>query len=196
MQSPYVRKLLYFSCPCVRRLLYCSCLCVHRLLYYCVVGGEEPWIELAAMTGKNPRKLASTDLGAPSGLTVDPYRAAGRLYWADAKLNRVETALWDGSRRTVLARGRAAGGLLIGEGYTHGQQTSGQQLLTCRSCVCLYVQSTRSISVSTACLAWRLSIVCMSAVRTACSALSVCLLLVLTCSCVCCDRLPGATGRV
>ena len=39
-------------------------------------------------------------LGWPNGLTID--YAAYRIYWADAKLDRIETADFEGNNRQVL----------------------------------------------------------------------------------------------
>jgi low density lipoprotein receptor-related protein 5/6 len=64
--------------------------------------GEKPKIERANLDGTDRRVLISTDLGWPNGLAVD--REGGRLYWGDAKTDRIETSDLLGGDRKVLVQ--------------------------------------------------------------------------------------------
>ena len=59
-------------------------------------------IETASMDGSMRTTLHSDGLVWPNGITLD-YEA-GRIYWVDAYLNRIEHSLYDGSQRIVLIR--------------------------------------------------------------------------------------------
>ena len=50
--------------------------------------GKNPIIEQAAMDGTARRIIVKGNLGAPNGLTMD--HSSNRLYWIDAKLDRIE----------------------------------------------------------------------------------------------------------
>jgi len=50
--------------------------------------GKNPKIEQAAMDGTARRIIVNDNLGAPNGLTMD--HSSNRLYWIDAKLDRIE----------------------------------------------------------------------------------------------------------
>lgn len=66
--------------------------------------GPKPKIEKAEMDGKNRKSIVTETLFWPNGLTID--YTTNRIYWADAKHNVIETALFDGSdRRKVLTKG-------------------------------------------------------------------------------------------
>ncbi|KAH6935214.1 hypothetical protein HPB50_004783 [Hyalomma asiaticum] len=62
--------------------------------------GQPAKIERAALDGSERRVLVSTDLGWPNGLALDARE--GRLYWADARTDRMESSRLDGSDRRVL----------------------------------------------------------------------------------------------
>ncbi len=64
--------------------------------------GTYPKIERAYFDGTNRRTLISEDLKWPNGLTID-YETK-RLYWADAHLDKLETADFNGEYRSVLTR--------------------------------------------------------------------------------------------
>lgn len=50
--------------------------------------GKNPKIEQAGMDGTARRVIVSTNLGLPTGLAID--HSSNRLYWTDAKLDRIE----------------------------------------------------------------------------------------------------------
>ena len=77
-----------------------SFLCCQRLLYWTDVG-KNPKIEQAAMDGTARRVIVNENLGAPNGLTMD--HSSNRLYWIDAKLDRIEEFdLNNRNRRVIL----------------------------------------------------------------------------------------------
>ena len=54
------------------------------------------------MDGENRTVLHSTGIQQPYGLTLDYAQPVSRLYWIDARLNRIETSGVDGSNRRVI----------------------------------------------------------------------------------------------
>ncbi|KAJ8042188.1 Low-density lipoprotein receptor-related protein 6 [Holothuria leucospilota] len=62
--------------------------------------GSFPKIEKSFGDGSNRIVIASLFLGWPNGITLD--ETAKKLYWADAKLNRIERCNLDGSHRELL----------------------------------------------------------------------------------------------
>jgi len=62
--------------------------------------GDDAKIERANLDGTARVFLVNTSLGWPNGLTID--YAERRLYWGDAKLDRIETCQLDGSQRQLL----------------------------------------------------------------------------------------------
>ncbi|CDW51881.1 low density lipoprotein receptor (ldl) [Trichuris trichiura] len=63
--------------------------------------GVQAFISKAAMDGSSFKRIVTTGLAWPNGLTVDHY--ADRLYWADAFLDIIESSDLEGrSRRVVL----------------------------------------------------------------------------------------------
>ncbi len=81
-------------------------LCVlfsHRLMFW-TDWGQSPKIERASMDGHNRTVLHSVHVVWPNALTADYITKA--LYWADAKLQVIESCFYDGSyRRPVLLEG-------------------------------------------------------------------------------------------
>lgn len=66
--------------------------------------GKNPKIERASMDGQNRTLLHSVHVVWPNALTADYITKA--LYWADAKLQVIESCFYDGShRRPVLLEG-------------------------------------------------------------------------------------------
>ena len=64
--------------------------------------GSKPKIEQAAMDGSSRRSVITGNLGWPNGLTID--RSTNLLYWADAKLDKIEVSdLTGANRRLVVA---------------------------------------------------------------------------------------------
>jgi sugar lactone lactonase YvrE len=62
--------------------------------------GDNARIERAWMDGTNRDVIVSTDLGWPNGLAIDT--AEKRIYWCDAKLDRIESSNYNGSDRRVV----------------------------------------------------------------------------------------------
>ena len=62
--------------------------------------GDAAKIERANLDGSARVVLVNTSLGWPNGLTIDYDE--GRIYWGDARLDRIETCRLDGSRRQIL----------------------------------------------------------------------------------------------
>lgn len=50
--------------------------------------GEHPKIECASLDGQDRRVLVNTSLGWPNGLALDLQE--GKLYWGDAKTDKIE----------------------------------------------------------------------------------------------------------
>jgi len=62
--------------------------------------GDNAKIEQANHDGSARRVLVNSSLGWPNGLTVDYDER--RLFWGDAKLDRIESCRLDGSDRRIL----------------------------------------------------------------------------------------------
>ena len=62
--------------------------------------GVSPMIMACVMDGTNCNPLVTTQIVWPNGLVID--FATDRLFWVDAKLDRVESVKLDGSNRKVL----------------------------------------------------------------------------------------------
>ncbi|KAJ8025693.1 Low-density lipoprotein receptor-related protein 6 [Holothuria leucospilota] len=62
--------------------------------------GSFPKIEKSFGDGSNRIIITSLSLGWPNGITLD--ETARKLYWADARLNRIERCNLDGSQRELL----------------------------------------------------------------------------------------------
>lgn len=59
--------------------------------------GENPKIERANLDGSDRLTLLNTSLGWPNGLAID--YTAGKLYWGDAKTDKIEVSVTDVSSR-------------------------------------------------------------------------------------------------
>lgn len=62
--------------------------------------GANPKIEKAGMDGSGRQSIVTENLAWPNGLTID--QATKRLYWADAKLDKIETTDLNGGNRQLL----------------------------------------------------------------------------------------------
>ena len=62
--------------------------------------GKHPKIEEAGMDGSSRRLIVGDNLGAPTGLTID--HPSSRLFWIDAKLDRIEEFDLKTKQRKVL----------------------------------------------------------------------------------------------
>lgn len=64
--------------------------------------GVNPKIEQAAMDGSARQTIVTGNLAWPNGLTID--QANNRLFWADAKLDKIESSdLTGGNRQLILS---------------------------------------------------------------------------------------------
>lgn len=71
----------------------------YRLIYW-TDWGTHAKIEKAAMDGSMRQVLINDSLVWPNGIAIDfEYM---RLYWADAKLDKIERSNMDGSDRTII----------------------------------------------------------------------------------------------
>lgn len=59
-------------------------------LMYWTDWGENPKIECANLDGQERRVLVNTSLGWPNGLALDLQE--GKLYWGDAKTDKIEVS--------------------------------------------------------------------------------------------------------
>lgn len=62
--------------------------------------GYRPQIERTYMDGTNRKVIINSNLGFPNGLSID--YVADRLYWVDAKLDKIETSTLEGNNRVTL----------------------------------------------------------------------------------------------
>jgi len=62
--------------------------------------GKDPKIERAALDGSHRIILVQTSVTWPNGLTIDYL--SRKIYWADAKLDKIEVMNLDGSNRRVV----------------------------------------------------------------------------------------------
>jgi len=74
-----------------------------RLMFWTDVNEQSPRIEYSWMTGEQRRTLVSERLLRPTGLAIDYYKDH-RVYWADSKLNVIESVNYDGTDRAFVAR--------------------------------------------------------------------------------------------
>ncbi|CAD5111663.1 DgyrCDS948 [Dimorphilus gyrociliatus] len=74
--------------PCVRKLFWTS------------LRRESPSIQSSSLIGWNRKAIISTKIIAPNGLAID--QKAQKLYWADAKLDKIERCDYDGLNRVVI----------------------------------------------------------------------------------------------
>lgn len=56
-----------------------------------------PSIERAYFTGYEREAIITTDIRMPNGITLD--HKAQKLYWGDARLDKIERCEYDGSKR-------------------------------------------------------------------------------------------------
>ena len=62
--------------------------------------GKHPKIERAALDGSHRIALVTSSVAWPNGLTIDYL--SRKIYWADAKLDKIEVMNLDGSNRRVV----------------------------------------------------------------------------------------------
>ncbi|XP_002138212.3 prolow-density lipoprotein receptor-related protein 1 isoform X1 [Drosophila pseudoobscura] len=71
------------------------------MIYWTNWNEESPSIQRAYLTGYGTEKIIRTDIKMPNALTLDLEEQ--KLYWADARLDKIECTNYDGSNRVVLA---------------------------------------------------------------------------------------------
>ena len=71
--------------------------------------GKQPKIERASLDGSDRTVLVNSHLGWPNGLALD--YSAGKLYWGDAKTDKIE--VWGLKMERWVEEGR-----IKGEGHT------------------------------------------------------------------------------
>ena len=67
--------------------------------------GANPKIEQAEMDGSARQTIVTGNLAWPSGLTID--QATNRLFWADAKLDKIEASDLTGGNRQLIVSSSA-----------------------------------------------------------------------------------------
>ncbi|RUS89222.1 hypothetical protein EGW08_003032, partial [Elysia chlorotica] len=94
--------------------------------------GTNPRIERAYMDGTTRKVIINRELGYPNGLTID-YSAEPRLYWGDAKLDKIETADLAGrDRHTLVQRTPHPFGLTVFEDRIYWTDWQTERLETAR----------------------------------------------------------------
>ncbi|CAH1165542.1 unnamed protein product [Phyllotreta striolata] len=63
---------------------------------------QQPTIERAFLTGYGRESIIKTDIRMPNAITLD--HKAQKLYWGDARLDKIERCEYDGTNRVVLAK--------------------------------------------------------------------------------------------
>ncbi|KAL1502195.1 hypothetical protein ABEB36_007373 [Hypothenemus hampei] len=63
---------------------------------------RQPSIERVFFTGYGRSSIIKTDIRMPNGITLD--HKAQKLYWGDARLDKIERCEYDGTKRVVLAK--------------------------------------------------------------------------------------------
>lgn len=70
-----------------------------RRLFWTNWNDHQPAIQTVQFNGHNAQSIISDDIRTPNGLTID--YAAQKLYWSDARLDKIERCDYDGSNRVV-----------------------------------------------------------------------------------------------
>lgn len=71
-------------------------------LYWTNWNESRPGIQRAFTSGRDLQYIVSTEVLMPNALALDHFTRL--LYWADARLDKLERAHYDGSHRAVLAK--------------------------------------------------------------------------------------------
>lgn len=71
------------------------------MVYWTNWNSETPSIQRAYVTGYSVESVITTDIQMPNAITIDYDN--NKLYWADARLDKIERCDYDGSHRVVLA---------------------------------------------------------------------------------------------
>ena len=78
----------------------CFAILVAFSMMYWTDWGANPKIEQAEMDGSARRAIVTENLAWPNGLTID--QATNRLFWADAKLDKIEVSDLNGGKRQLI----------------------------------------------------------------------------------------------
>lgn len=70
-----------------------------RYVYWTNWNSQAPSVQRARLAGYGVTSIIHTDIRMPNGLAID--QSAHKLYWADARLDKIERASLDGSHREV-----------------------------------------------------------------------------------------------
>ncbi|XP_046973357.1 prolow-density lipoprotein receptor-related protein 1 [Vanessa cardui] len=76
-----------------------------KRVYWTNWNASRPCIERALSSGRARQALVTRDILMPNGLALE--HATRLLYWADARLDKIERMHYDGSHRQVVTRSRA-----------------------------------------------------------------------------------------
>ena len=68
-------------------------------MYWTNWNDHKPSIQSAYMNGWDVKDVITTEIKTPNALAID--HRAGKLYWADARLDKIERCEFDGSDRVV-----------------------------------------------------------------------------------------------
>lgn len=69
------------------------------MMYWTNWNDKQASIQSSYMSGWNVRSIITTEIETPNGLAIDYM--AGKLYWADARLDKIERCEYDGTKRVV-----------------------------------------------------------------------------------------------
>lgn len=75
-----------------------SCL---GMVYWTNWNSDAPSIQRAYVTGYSVENIITSDIQMPNAITIDYDN--NKLYWADARLDKIERCNYDGSNRVILA---------------------------------------------------------------------------------------------
>ncbi|XP_030747153.1 prolow-density lipoprotein receptor-related protein 1 [Sitophilus oryzae] len=71
-------------------------------VYWTNWNAHQPSIDRAFSTGYDKESIITTEIRMPNAITLD--HKAQKLYWGDARLDKIERCEYDGSKRVVLAK--------------------------------------------------------------------------------------------
>ena len=74
------------------------CLCCSRM-YWTNWNDRQASIQTSYLSGFQVQNVITTEIKTPNGLTID--HLAQKLYWSDARLDKIERCNYDGSNRKV-----------------------------------------------------------------------------------------------
>ncbi len=73
-------------------------------MYWTNWNDQSASIQSAYLSGYGVKSIVTTDIQTPNGLAID--HTAKKLYWLDARLDKIERMNYDGSNRVVSIRCR------------------------------------------------------------------------------------------